>query len=52
MKRPLNLTEKLLANAAESDNSDIQPGKLLLINLDWVISSELSWAGMEKGKDL
>jgi hypothetical protein len=47
--RPLNLIEKLILHAAYGETNDMRVGSVVLLNVDWVLASELSWAGIDKG---
>ncbi|KAG2734029.1 hypothetical protein G9P44_003554 [Scheffersomyces stipitis] len=45
MGRPLNLIEKILQEHALGE-SEIVPGNLLCVSVDWTVASELSWSGL------
>ncbi|KAL3421013.1 aconitase [Phlyctema vagabunda] len=49
-RKPMNLTEKILAHHATSGPSagGVNAGDLITITVDWIIASELSWTGMLK----
>lgn len=49
-RQPMTLAAKILAHHARSTTSlnGVRPGDLLLVAIDWVIASELSWVGMNR----
>ena len=49
-RRPMTLASKILAHHARSATSPngVGPGDLLLVAIDWIIASELSWVGMNQ----
>lgn len=47
--RPMGVIEKILANAAVGlERPEVTPNQMICVKVDWVLTSELLWAGMEK----
>ena len=52
ISRPMGVIEKIITHAAIGLTSpNIQPGDMVCVKVDWTITSELLWAGMEKTYD-
>lgn len=52
VRRPMNLIEKIMTHAAVGlQKANVQPGEMVCVKIDWTITSELLWAGMEKTYD-
>lgn len=50
--RPMSVVEKILTNSAVGLASpQVSPGQMICVGVDWVLTSELLWAGMEKTYD-
>ncbi|KAL2011398.1 hypothetical protein VTN00DRAFT_4116 [Thermoascus crustaceus] len=47
-RRAMTLTEKIFAMHDVERKGSVQPGDMVRVDVDWVIASEASWAGMEK----
>ena len=47
-RRGMTLSEKILAAHDVARKGEVRPGDVIRLDVDWVIASELSWAGMEK----
>ena len=48
-KKPMNLTEKILAHHAKGLKRPwVQAGDIIRIKVDWTIASELAWNGMDR----
>lgn len=47
-RRGMTLAEKIFAAHDVSHKGEVKPGDVIRLDVDWVIASELSWAGMEK----
>ncbi|KAK6068988.1 aconitase family protein [Seiridium cupressi] len=47
-RRGMTLAEKILAAHDVARRGEVKPGDVIRLDVDWVIASELSWAGMEK----
>lgn len=48
-RRPMTLTQKILAHHAIGLNRPwVEPGDILKIRVDWTLSSELAWKGMDR----
>ena len=45
-RRGMTLGEKILAHHSVYDY--VQPGQVIFVNVDWVLSSEISWTGMKE----
>lgn len=50
--RPMNLIEKLISNAvcSEGSSTDVAVGDIVLLKVEWVLASELSWTGMDQSE--
>lgn len=47
--RPMNVIEKILTNSAVGlTTPHVSPGQMICVGVEWVLTSELLWAGMEK----
>lgn len=47
--RPMGVVEKIIANAALGlSRAQVSPGDMVTVQVDWTVTSELLWAGMEK----
>ncbi len=46
-RRGMTVAEKILAAHDISHKGEVKPGDVIRLDVDWVIASELSWAGME-----
>ncbi|KAF2648346.1 aconitase iron-sulfur domain-containing protein [Lophiostoma macrostomum CBS 122681] len=50
--RPMGIVEKIITNAALGlTTPEVTPGQIVCVKVDWTITSELLWAGMEKTYD-
>ena len=48
-RRPLNLIQKIIMNASTNlTQPEISTGQYVCAHIDWVLTSELLWGGMEK----
>ncbi|KAH8660471.1 aconitase family protein [Xylariales sp. PMI_506] len=47
-RRGMTLAEKILAAHDVSGRGEVKPGDVIRLHVDWVIASELSWAGLSK----
>ena len=47
--RPLNLIEKLVLNSSIGDPGNVDVGSTVVLKVDWVLASELSWTEIDKG---
>ncbi|KIV94048.1 hypothetical protein PV10_05205 [Exophiala mesophila] len=48
-RRPLSLVEKILAHHAVGlEKPEVRPGDMICVSVDWTLTSELLWAGMDK----
>ncbi|KAL4922383.1 hypothetical protein BDW62DRAFT_217273 [Aspergillus aurantiobrunneus] len=48
-RRPMGIIEKIMTHAGVGlARADVHPGQMLCVKVDWTITSELLWAGMEK----
>ncbi|KAK1757919.1 hypothetical protein QBC47DRAFT_319632 [Echria macrotheca] len=47
-RRAMTLPEKILAAHDVARTGSVKPGDVIRLDVDWVMASELSWAGMEK----
>ncbi|KIW00367.1 uncharacterized protein PV09_08079 [Verruconis gallopava] len=47
-RRGMTVAEKILAAHDVSRRGEVKPGDVIRLEVDWIIASELSWAGMEK----
>jgi homoaconitase/3-isopropylmalate dehydratase large subunit len=47
-RRGMTVAEKIFATHDVSHKGEVKPGDVIRLDVDWVIASELSWAGMEK----
>ncbi|KAH8898952.1 aconitase iron-sulfur domain-containing protein [Thozetella sp. PMI_491] len=45
-RRPMNVTEKIFAMHDVASKGYVQPGEMIRVAVDWIMSSELSWHGM------
>lgn len=47
--RPMGIIEKILTNSAVGlTHPQVSPGQMTCVGVEWVLTSELLWAGMEK----
>jgi homoaconitate hydratase len=50
--RPMNLIEKIITQAAIGlDKPEVSSGQMVCAQIEWVLTSELLWGGMEKTYD-
>lgn len=50
--RPMGIIEKIMTHAGVGlSRPDATPGEMICVKVDWTITSELLWAGMEKTYD-
>lgn len=50
---PMNLIEKIMTHAGVGlQKPNVRSGEMVCVKVDWTITSELLWAGMEKTYDL
>lgn len=48
-RRPLSLVEKILTHHAVGlEKPEVRPGDMICVSVDWTLTSELLWAGMDK----
>ncbi|KAL4886498.1 hypothetical protein BJY04DRAFT_204754 [Aspergillus karnatakaensis] len=48
-RRPMGVIEKIMTHAAVGlPRPWIQPGEIITVKVDWTLTSEILWAGMEK----
>jgi Aconitase family (aconitate hydratase) len=47
-RRPMTLSEKIFAAHDILRSGSVAPGQVIRVDIDWILASELSWAGMEK----
>lgn len=48
-RRPLSLVEKILTHHAVGlEKPEVCPGDMICVSVDWTLTSELLWAGMDK----
>ncbi|KAJ5794493.1 Aconitase/3-isopropylmalate dehydratase large subunit alpha/beta/alpha subdomain 1/3 [Penicillium paradoxum] len=48
-RRPMGVIEKILTHAAVGlSQPEVQPGEIICVKVDWTLTSEILWAGMEK----
>ncbi|OBT60129.1 hypothetical protein VE03_10717 [Pseudogymnoascus sp. 23342-1-I1] len=48
-RRPMGIVEKILTHSGIGLSKDeVKPGDIICIGVDWTITNELLWAGMEK----
>jgi hypothetical protein len=47
-RRGMTLSEKILAAHDASCKGEVKPGDVIRLDVDWILASDLSWAGMEK----
>ncbi|KAJ5429265.1 Aconitase/3-isopropylmalate dehydratase large subunit alpha/beta/alpha subdomain 1/3 [Penicillium cf. griseofulvum] len=48
-RRPMGIIEKILTHAAVGlSKPEVQPGEIICVKVDWTLTSEILWAGMEK----
>jgi 3-isopropylmalate dehydrogenase len=51
-RRPMGIIEKILTHASIGlERPWIEPGQMVCVKVDWTITSELLWGGMEKTYD-
>lgn len=51
-RRPMGIIEKILAHAGIGlTKPQVEPGEMICVRVDWTLTSELLWAGMEKTYD-
>lgn len=51
-RRPMGVIEKILTQAGVGlKKPEVQPGDMICVKVDWTLTSELLWAGMEKTYD-
>ncbi|VUC35914.1 unnamed protein product [Clonostachys rosea] len=51
-RRPMGVIEKIITHAAVGlSDKNIKPGEMICVKVDWTITSELLWGGMEKTYD-
>ncbi|KAL3465074.1 hypothetical protein BJX64DRAFT_275448 [Aspergillus heterothallicus] len=51
-RRPMGIIEKIMTHAGVGlTRPDLRPGEMICVKVDWTITSELLWAGMEKTYD-
>ncbi|KAL4886814.1 hypothetical protein BJY04DRAFT_227157 [Aspergillus karnatakaensis] len=51
-RRPMGIIEKIMTHAGVGlTRADVRPGEMICVKVDWTITSELLWAGMEKTYD-
>ncbi len=51
-RRPMGIIEKIMTHAGVGlSRPDVHPGEMICVKVDWTITSELLWAGMEKTYD-
>ncbi|KAJ9494116.1 hypothetical protein H2202_010423 [Exophiala xenobiotica] len=50
-RRGMTMSEKIFAMHDVSRKGFVQPGDIIQVDVDWVLASELSWAGMERVYD-
>ncbi|KAH8901821.1 aconitase iron-sulfur domain-containing protein [Coniochaeta sp. PMI_546] len=50
-RRGMTVSEKILAAHDASRKGEVKTGDVIRLDVDWVIASELSWAGMESTYD-
>ncbi|PWY90353.1 aconitase family protein [Aspergillus sclerotioniger CBS 115572] len=50
-RRGMTLSEKIFAQHDIDRRGSVAPGELIRVDVDWVIASEASWAGMERTYD-
>ncbi|KAH7376605.1 hypothetical protein B0T11DRAFT_272671 [Plectosphaerella cucumerina] len=51
-QRPMGVIEKILTHAGIGlKTPEVRPGDMICVRVDWTITSELLWAGMEKTYD-
>lgn len=51
-RRPMGIIEKTLTHAAVGlSKPEVQPGEIICVKVDWTLTSEILWAGMEKTYD-
>jgi homoaconitase/3-isopropylmalate dehydratase large subunit len=47
-RRGMTVAEKIFAAHDVSGKGEVKPGDVIRLDVDWVMASELSWAGMDK----
>ncbi|RHZ50793.1 uncharacterized protein CDV56_104501 [Aspergillus thermomutatus] len=51
-RRPMGVIEKIMTNAAVGlSKPEVQTGEIICVQVDWTLTSEILWAGMEKTYD-
>ncbi|OJI98263.1 hypothetical protein ASPVEDRAFT_124220 [Aspergillus versicolor CBS 583.65] len=51
-RRPMGIIEKIMTHAGVGlSQPNVTPGEMICVKVDWTITSELLWAGMEKTYD-
>ncbi|KAL1987348.1 hypothetical protein VTN96DRAFT_4064 [Rasamsonia emersonii] len=50
-RRAMTLSEKIFAMHDIDQKGYVEPGQMIRVDVDWVIASEASWAGMERTYD-
>ncbi|KAM5355127.1 hypothetical protein ACJ41O_001773 [Fusarium nematophilum] len=51
-RRPMGIIEKILTHAGVGlSKPQVEPGEMICVKVDWMLTSELLWAGMEKTYD-
>lgn len=50
-RRGMTVAEKIFAAHDVSGKGEVKPGDVIRLDVDWIIASELSWAGMYKTYD-
>ncbi|KAI8664393.1 hypothetical protein NCS55_00947900 [Fusarium keratoplasticum] len=51
-RHPMSVIEKILTHAGVGlTKSHVEPGEMICVKVDWTVTSELLWAGMEKTYD-
>ncbi|KAI1325847.1 aconitase iron-sulfur domain-containing protein [Xylariaceae sp. FL0255] len=50
-RRPMTLSEKILAAHDVERKGEVRPGDIIRVDVDWVLASELSWKGMKASYD-
>lgn len=48
-RRPMGIIEKIITHASVGlEKPSVEPGEMVCVKVDWTITSELLWGGMEK----
>ncbi|KAL5352584.1 hypothetical protein ACLOAV_002532 [Pseudogymnoascus australis] len=51
-RRPMGIVEKILTHSAIGlEKAEVKPGNMICVAIDYIVTSELLWAGMEKTYD-